>query len=62
MQLELVEVGQLHVVAEDVAQMGVGIMRHRQLMTFEHMGGQGEDLLGITGVVEGDAHATGDKR
>ena len=54
------EIRQFHIVAVEVAQMGIGIVRHRQLMVFEDVGGQREDLLGITAVVEGDAHTGGD--
>ena len=57
MQGEFIEVWQLHIVAKEVTQVGVSIVGHRQLMTFEDMGCQGEDLVSITWVVEGDAHA-----
>ena len=55
------EIRQFHIVTVEVAQMGIGIVGHRQLMTFEGVRGQGKDLLGITTVVEGDAHAGGDR-
>ena len=54
------EIRQFHIVAVEVAQMGIGIVGHRQLMAFEDVRGQGEDLIGITAAVEGDAHAGGD--
>ena len=60
MYCEFIEVWQFHIVAVEVAQMGIGIVWHRQLMTFKDVRGQGEDLLGITAVVEGNAHAGGD--
>ena len=59
---ELGEVGQLHVVAEDVAQMGIGIVGHRQVVALEDVCGEGEDLIGVARVVEGDAHGAGDHR
>ena len=56
------EVGQLHVVAEDVAQVGIGITWHRELTTFKGMGSKGENLLEVAGIVEGDAHTRGNER
>lgn len=60
MGCEFIEVWQFHIVAENVAQMGIGIVGHRQLMTLEDVDGQGEYLIGITGIMEGDAHTAGD--
>jgi hypothetical protein len=60
MYCEFIEIRQFHIVAIEVAQMGIGIVGHRQLMAFEDVRSQREDLLGITAVVEGNAHAGGD--
>ena len=59
---KFIEIRQFHVVTVEVAQMGIGIVGHRQLMAFEDVRGQGEDLLGITAVVEGNAHTAGYER
>ena len=56
------EIRQFHIVTVEVAQMGIGIVGHRQLMAFEDVRGQGKDLLGITAVVEGNAHTAGYER
>ena len=56
------EIRQFHIVAVEVPQMGIGIVGYRQLMAFEDVCGQGEDLLGITAVVEGNAHTAGYER
>ena len=56
------EIRQFHIVTVEVAQMGIGIVGHRQLMAFEDVRGQGEDLLGITAIVEGNAHTAGYER
>ena len=56
------EIRQFHIVAVEVPQMGIGIVGYRQLMAFKDVRGQGEDLLGITAVVEGDTHAAGYER
>ena len=60
MYCEFIEIRQFHIIAVKVTQMGIGIVGHRQLMPFEDVGGQGENLTGITTVMEGDAHAGGD--
>ena len=59
---KFIEIRQFHVVTVEVAQMGIGIVGHRQLMAFEDVRSQGKDLLGITAVVERDAHAAGYER
>ena len=56
------EIRQFHIVAVEVPQMGIGIVGYRQLMAFEDVRGQGEDLLGITAIVEGNAHTAGYER
>ena len=57
---QFVQVGQLHIVAIDMAQMGIGISRNRQLMSFKVMSCQWEYLLFVTGVMERDTHTAGD--
>ena len=59
MRCQFLKVWQLHIVAKDMTQMGICIVRHRQLITLEHMCRQRKDLFGKTGIVEGDTHATG---
>ena len=41
--------------------MGVGIVGYRELTTLEHMSGQGEYLIQITTVMEGDAQSAGNQ-
>lgn len=57
---QLVQVGQLHVVAIDVAQVGIGIGRHRKFVSLELVSGEREDFIFEARVVVGDAHARGD--
>ena len=58
---KFVQVRQLHIVAKEMTQMGVGIVRHRELTTLKHMSGQREYLIQITRVMEGNAHGAGDE-
>ena len=60
MWCQFAQIWQLHIIAEDMTQMGISIMRHRQLTAFEHMRCQWEDLLNIAGIMERDTHAAGD--
>ena len=62
MYCEFIEIRQFHIIAVKVTQMGIGIVGHRQLMAFEDVRGQGKDLLGITAIVEGNAHTAGYER
>ena len=57
---QLVQVGQVHVVAIDVAQVGIGIGRHREFVSLELVSGEWEDFIFEARVVVGDAHAGGD--
>ena len=54
------EVGQLHIVAKDMAQVSIGITWNRKIIPLKLVGGQWKNLVGITGIVEGNAHAAGD--
>ena len=60
MWCQFVQIWQLHIIAEDMTQMGIGIAWYGQLMSFKRMGRQWEYLVSIAGVMERDTHAAGD--
>ena len=57
---QFVQVGQLHIIAKEMAQMGIGIARHGQLVFLKRVGRQWEYLVSITGIMERDTHTTSD--
>lgn len=59
MGCQLIEVGQLHVVAVDVAQQFVALVGYGQQMAFEGNMAQGIEEIGIAAAMVGDAHAQG---
>lgn len=57
MECQLIEVGQLHIIAVDVAQQRVALVGHRQQMAFEGDMPQRIEEIGIAAAMIGDAHA-----
>ena len=59
MWCELIQIGQLHVIAIDMTEVGISIAWHWKFVSFKFVGGQGEYLLFVARVVLRDAHTAG---
>ena len=60
-RVNIVEVGQLHIVAVDTPPVVVVVVRHREGESFEVMLGKWEDIFFVAGVMEWDTHARCEK-
>jgi hypothetical protein len=56
MRSETGKIGQLHIVSVDVTEMSIIVEGHGKIVSFKFMFSQRENLVGIAGIMERDAH------